>query len=116
MRFSQAQDVIQLQIGEHEDAQAGLRAPLARACIAVGIITLACDGSLRSPVLHFARSAGRIWRETMSEREAYTINIAGLERHLRLFEIKPGLRIAILNILGDTELVEACAARVGHVV
>jgi len=28
---------------------------------------------------------------------------------LRLFEIKPGLRIAILNILGDTELVQACA-------
>jgi adenine phosphoribosyltransferase len=26
-----------------------------------------------------------------------------------LFEIKPGLRIAILNILGDTELVQACA-------
>jgi adenine phosphoribosyltransferase len=49
----------------------------------------------------------------MSEREAYTITIAGLERHLRLFEIKPGLRIAILNILGDTELVEACARELG---
>ena len=45
----------------------------------------------------------------MSQRETYTINIAGLERHLRLFEIKPGLRIAILNILGDTDLVQACA-------
>jgi adenine phosphoribosyltransferase len=49
----------------------------------------------------------------MSERETYTINIAGLERHLRLFEIKPGLRIAILNILGDTELVQACARELG---
>jgi adenine phosphoribosyltransferase len=49
----------------------------------------------------------------MSAREAYTINIAGLERHLRLFEIKPGLRIAILNILGDTELVQACARELG---
>ena len=28
---------------------------------------------------------------------------------LRLFEIKPGLKIAILNILGDTEFVQACA-------
>lgn len=28
---------------------------------------------------------------------------------MTLFEIKPGLRIAILNILGDTELVQACA-------
>ncbi len=26
-----------------------------------------------------------------------------------MFEIKPGLKIAILNILGDTELVQACA-------
>lgn len=43
------------------------------------------------------------------KRETYGINIAGLHRELPLFEIKPGLRIAILNILGDTELVEACA-------
>ncbi len=43
------------------------------------------------------------------ERETYGINIAGLHRDLELFQIKPGLRIAILNILGDTELVEACA-------
>lgn len=50
----------------------------------------------------------------MSQREAYTIRIAGLERHLQLFEIKPGLRIAILNILGDTELVQACARELGN--
>ena len=49
----------------------------------------------------------------MTTRETYTITIAGLERHLRLFEIKPGLRIAILNILGDTELVQACARDLG---
>lgn len=42
-------------------------------------------------------------------RDTYGIEIAGLHRELELFEIKPGLRIAILNILGDTELVEACA-------
>ena len=45
----------------------------------------------------------------MSEHETYSIEIAGVKRELRLFEIKPGLRIAILNILGDTELVLACA-------
>jgi len=50
----------------------------------------------------------------MSEREVYVINIAGLERKLPLFEIKPGLRIAILNILGDTELVQACARELGR--
>jgi adenine phosphoribosyltransferase len=45
----------------------------------------------------------------MAERERYAIEIAGLRRELPLFEIKPGLRIAILNILGDTALVQACA-------
>ena len=45
----------------------------------------------------------------MAERSTYPIDIAGVHRELRLFEIKPGLRIAILNILGDTELVTACS-------
>ncbi|MDK1028602.1 MAG: phosphoribosyltransferase family protein [Anaerolineae bacterium] len=45
----------------------------------------------------------------MSTQETYSIKIAGLNRDLQLFEVRPGLRIAILNILGDTELVEACA-------
>ncbi len=45
----------------------------------------------------------------MTQREHYEIEIAGVKRQLPLFEIKPGLRIAILNILGDTELVQACA-------
>ena len=45
----------------------------------------------------------------MSAHEFYTIEIAGIKRDLRLFEIKPGLRIAILNILGDTELVQAAS-------
>lgn len=45
----------------------------------------------------------------MSSYQTHPIEIAGLQRELRLFEIKPGLQIAILNILGDTELVEACA-------
>lgn len=42
-------------------------------------------------------------------RETYPVEIAGVKRHLPLFEVKPGLRIAVLNILGDTELVEAAA-------
>jgi adenine phosphoribosyltransferase len=45
----------------------------------------------------------------MPTRETYSVEIAGLKRDLRLFEVAPGLRIAILNILGDTELVQACA-------
>jgi adenine phosphoribosyltransferase len=49
----------------------------------------------------------------MPTHETYAVEIAGLKRDLRLFEIKPGLKIAILNILGDTELVQACAKSLG---
>ena len=43
------------------------------------------------------------------QRQTYTVEVAGLIRDLPLFEVAPGVRIAILNILGDTELVEASA-------
>jgi adenine phosphoribosyltransferase len=45
----------------------------------------------------------------MGARETYPIELAGIKRELPLFEVKPGLKIALLNILGDTPLVEACA-------
>jgi adenine phosphoribosyltransferase len=45
----------------------------------------------------------------LPQRETHTVQVAGLERHLPLFEVAPGLRIAVLNILGDTELVQASA-------
>ena len=44
-----------------------------------------------------------------NRHETYTVEVAGLKRDLRLFQIKPGLKIAILNILGDTEFVQVCA-------
>ena len=50
----------------------------------------------------------------MSTHETYAVEVAGLKRDLRLFEIKPGLKIAILNILGDTEFVQACAKELAH--
>jgi adenine phosphoribosyltransferase len=40
----------------------------------------------------------------------YTVELGGLIRHLPLIEVAPGVRIALLNILGDTELVQRCAA------
>ena len=50
----------------------------------------------------------------MSEsRETHSVEIAGVKRELPLFEVAPGLRIAVLNILGDTELVEACGRELG---
>ncbi|MFO7321841.1 MAG: phosphoribosyltransferase family protein [Chloroflexota bacterium] len=42
-----------------------------------------------------------------ADYETYPVEVAGVHRDLRLFAIKPGVRIAILNILGDTELVSA---------
>jgi len=45
----------------------------------------------------------------MADRITYAVEVAGTKRELPLFEIKPGLKIAILNILGDTELVQNCA-------
>ncbi len=42
-----------------------------------------------------------------STYETYPVEVAGVKRDLRLFTIKPGIRIAILNILGDTEFVQA---------
>jgi adenine phosphoribosyltransferase len=37
----------------------------------------------------------------------HSVTLAGICRQLPLFEVKPGLRIAVLNMLGDTELTEA---------
>lgn len=45
----------------------------------------------------------------MPAPETYPVEIAGIQRQLHLFRVAPGLRIAILNILGDTELVQASA-------
>ncbi len=45
----------------------------------------------------------------MSDNEFYPVNVAGIERRLRLMEVAPGVKIAVLNILGDTELVQAAA-------
>jgi adenine phosphoribosyltransferase len=50
------------------------------------------------------------------ERAYHTITIAGVTRQLPLFEIKPGVRIAILNILGDTELVQASAKALARLI
>jgi adenine phosphoribosyltransferase len=41
--------------------------------------------------------------------ETYPVIVAGIRRELPLFEVAPGVRIAVLNILGDTEFVQACA-------
>jgi adenine phosphoribosyltransferase len=46
----------------------------------------------------------------MTKRETYTVEVAGITRHFPLFEVAPGIRIAIFNMLGDTIIVKAAAA------
>lgn len=43
-------------------------------------------------------------------RSAHTLTLGPISRELPLFEVKPGLAIAVLNILGDVELTETAAA------
>ena len=40
----------------------------------------------------------------------YTVHIGPIERKLPIFEVAPGVKIAIFNMLGDTEVVEVAAA------
>jgi adenine phosphoribosyltransferase len=50
----------------------------------------------------------------MSEQRYHRVQIAGLTRDLPICEIGPGVNIALLNLLGDTELVEAAAGELAR--
>ncbi len=39
----------------------------------------------------------------------YTVELAGVRRDLPLVRVAPGLRVALFNLLGDTEIVKAVA-------
>jgi adenine phosphoribosyltransferase len=43
-------------------------------------------------------------------RQSHSVEIAGIPRDLPLFEVAPGVTIAIFNMLGDTIVVKASAA------
>lgn len=46
----------------------------------------------------------------MAEKiETHRVKVGKVERDLRLFKVPSGVRIAILNILGDTEFTQECA-------
>ena len=51
-------------------------------------------------------------------RATYRVDVAGVSRDLPLFEVAPGVRIAVFNMLGDVELARATgtalAARLAH--
>ncbi len=44
----------------------------------------------------------------------HTVEVAGIKRDLPLMEIKPGVKIAILNILGDYEFVNLASAELAQ--
>lgn len=46
----------------------------------------------------------------MSKRPIYSVEIAGIPRELPLFEVAPGVEIAIFNMLGDTRVTKAASA------
>lgn len=46
----------------------------------------------------------------MNERPVHVVKIAGITRELPLFEVAPGVTIAIFNCLGDTEVVKVASA------
>jgi adenine/guanine phosphoribosyltransferase-like PRPP-binding protein len=41
--------------------------------------------------------------------ETFDVDVAGVRRELPLVEVAPGVRIALFNLLGDTEIVRAAA-------
>ena len=45
----------------------------------------------------------------MPQRDTFTVEIEGVKRALPLFAVSPQLRIAVFNMLGDTEIVSAAA-------
>jgi adenine phosphoribosyltransferase len=45
----------------------------------------------------------------LSTRDTFTVRIEGVTRHLPLFAVSPQLRIAVFNLLGDTEITAAAA-------
>src|SRR3954454_24468651 len=50
----------------------------------------------------------------VTERQSHRVSIEGVERELPLFSVAPDLRIAVFNLLGDTELWVAAARGLAH--
>ena len=47
-----------------------------------------------------------------NEEEFYTVELAGIKRDLPLVKVAPGIKVALLNILGDTEIVKAVTPKI----
>src|SRR5215204_1234579 len=79
------------------------------------IILLAVWPSPFASLRSGARFSTSSVRRRMGERimsydgRVYNVCIGHVERKLPLFEVAPGVKIAIFNMLGDTEVVEMAA-------
>lgn len=51
-----------------------------------------------------------------ADQQVHRVRIGGLERDLPVVEVATGVRIAVLNLLGDTELAEAAGAELAALV
>lgn len=47
-------------------------------------------------------------------RETHQVEVCGLTREFPLFEVAPGVRVAIFNMLGDVEIVRAAGAELAR--
>lgn len=45
------------------------------------------------------------------KEDFYTVELAGVKRDLPLVRVAPGIKVALFNILGDTEIVKAVAPK-----
>ncbi len=50
------------------------------------------------------------------KEDFYTVEICGIKRNLPLVRVAPKLRVALFNILGDTEIVKAVAPKISEMI
>jgi len=50
----------------------------------------------------------------MAKEDFYIVEIAGVKRELPIVKVAPGLKVALFNLLGDTEIVKAAAPKIAE--
>lgn len=71
--------------------------------------------SLLTPYLLTCNPRLQVSGGTLPHVRNYPIDIAGVRRELPIVQVGPEVSVALLNLLGDTELVEACAVALAKV-
>jgi len=51
-----------------------------------------------------------------AKEDFYTVELGGVKRDLPLVRVAPGIKVALLNILGDTEIVKAVAPEIAALI